>query len=183
MRCSLLCSLLIALALPVHAAEWRSTGDHELSFEASFEGATSPGRFRQFTVALDFDPAEPAPGRLRVTVDLLAADMGDPDMNAVLFDPAWLDVGQFEEAVYESNDLSQTSPGEYVATGTLKLKGISKTVEVPFSWTQTGDKASMRGQFVLRRTDFDVGSGEWATDEAIGLDIRLAFAVQLQRCE
>ncbi len=118
-----------------------------------------------------------------MTVDLRTADMGDPDMNAVLFDPAWFDVGQFTEAVYESDNLSQTSPGEYVAAGTLNLKGISKTIDVPFSWTQLDDAASMRGQFVLRRTDFDVGSGEWATDDAIGVDVSLAFVVQLQRCE
>ena len=174
---------LIGLTLPVHAAEWCSVGDNAFSFEATFEGAASPGQFKRFSVRLDFEPINPVAGRLRVTVDLRETDMGDPDMNAVLFDPAWFDVGRFSEAVYESDNLSQTSPGKYVATGTLMLKGINKTIDVPFAWTELDDNASMQGQFAMRRTDFDVGSGEWAADDAIGVDVSLAFAVQLQRCE
>lgn len=182
MRNTLLCWFLIGLTMPAYSAEWCSHADSEFSFATTIEGAASSGQFQKFLVDLDFDPTIPGEGRLRVTVDLRAADMGDPDMNAVLFDPAWFDVSQFTEAVYESTDLAQASPGQFIATGTLNLKGADKPVNVPFSWTSDGDNATMQGQFLLRRTDFNVGSGEWATDESIGIDVTLTFSIQLERC-
>ncbi len=179
MRHALLASLCIAISLPVCAAEWRSTEGSEFTFEVTFEGEPILGEFRDFDVNLDFDPACLDSARLRVTVDLRAADMGDPDMNDVLFDPAWFDVQQFNEAVFVSDAITEQSPGEFIATGTLDLKGTVRSVAAPFSWTRSEDQATMQGGLVLKRTDFDVGSGEWATDDAIGIDVTLDFTVQL----
>ena len=179
MRHALLASLCIAISLPVCAAEWRSTEDSEITFQVTFEGEPILGEFRDFDVNLDFDSARLDSARLRVTVDLRAADMGDPDMNDVLFDPAWFDVQQFNEAVFVSDAITEQSPGEFIATGTLDLKGTVRSVAVPFSWTRSGHQATMQGGLVLKRTDFDVGSGEWATDDAIGIDVKLDFTVQL----
>jgi polyisoprenoid-binding protein YceI len=103
------------------AEDWHSTGDSQFGFEATFEGVATPGEFRKFAVELDFDPASPDNGRLRVTVDLAAADMGDPDMNAVLFEPAWFDIGRFAVAVFESGEITERSPGMFLASGTLDL--------------------------------------------------------------
>ena len=46
-----------------------------------------------------------------------------------------------------------------------------------------GKRASMQGELTLRRTDFNVGSGEWSTGESIGLDVTLRFNVQLEPCD
>lgn len=174
-----LACLLIVISLPVIAAEWQGTEGSEFTFEVAFEGVPTPGEFREFDVNLDFDPACPESGKLRVTVNLKAADMGDPDMNDVLFDTAWLYVEQFTEAVFVSDTITEQAPGEFVATGTLDVKGTVRAVAVPFSWTSSGDQATMQGNLILQRTDFDVGSGEWATDDAIGIDVTLDFTVQL----
>jgi len=177
MRFLIPCCLLIGY--PLHAAEWHSTAGSEFGFEAVIEGAATPGTFHTFDVELDFDPAEPAAGRLHVTVDLHDADMGDPDMNAVLFDPAWFGVERYPEAVFESCDISQSAPHRFVATGRLTLKGTTKPVAVPFSWQASGERASMHGELVLSRGVFDVGSGEWADGDTIGSDVHLSFDVQL----
>jgi len=179
MRYDLLASLCIVISIPVCAAEWQSTEGSKFTFEVTFEGEPIPGEFRDFDVNLDFDPACLDSARLRVTVDLRAADMGDPDMNDVLFDPVWFDIEQFTEAVFVSDAIVEQASGEFIATGTLDLKGTSGHVAVPFSWTRPGDQATMQGGLVLKRSDFDVGSGEWATDDAIGIDVTLNFTVQL----
>jgi polyisoprenoid-binding protein YceI len=173
--------LLMLAAVPAQATEWRMQSGSEFTFEATFESVASPGRFAEFDVVLEFDAADPGAGRLRVTVNLAAADMGDADMNAIIADPIWFDVGNFPQAVYESEQIEARAPGEFVATGVLNLKGISKTVTVPFSWSEQDARANMRGQFVLQRIDFKVGSGEWATGDAIGLDVKLQFDLSLER--
>ena len=122
----------------------------------------------------------PEKGRLEVTVYLAGADMGDPDMNAIIADPIWFDVVEFPRAKFQSNSIEKTGPETFVARGVLDLKGIQKRVEVPFNWSEWGNSAQMSGNFALRRIDFDVGSGEWATGDAIGLDVALKFAILLE---
>lgn len=177
---------LFGLALTASAAEWRSTGGSRFLFETTFEGATLPGEFQTFDVRLDFDEEAPNDGTLEVTVDLAAADLGDPDMNEVLSDAAWFDIASNSKSVFTSEIIHGSSPGAYVATGILRLKGIQRTVRVPFKWRRTGPEAataSMQGRFSLQRTDFGVGTGEWSTDDTIGLDVGLEFDVKLERNE
>jgi polyisoprenoid-binding protein YceI len=170
----------IAMASLAEAEEWRSATGSHFGFETTFEGVAMPGEFRLFSVALEFDPSRPDDSRLRVDVDLTAADMGDPDMNAVLVEPAWFDTQQFTTAVFESSEIVEQSAGAYLATGTLELKGVSKTVEVPFTWSRTGDAAVMAGALSIDRNQFDVGSGEWASGDSIGINVKLIFTVQLE---
>lgn len=179
-RLLLLIVVCVSAVSPAVADDWRSTADSQFGFEATFEGVATPGMFTKFSVALDFDPLNPADGHLRVTVDLAAADMGDPDMNAVLYEPVWFDTDQFSVAVFESSEVSEQASGAFLATGTLDLKGIRKSVEVPFAWTQTDDVAVMSGELSIDRKQFDVGSGEWASGDAIGINVKLMFTVQLE---
>ena len=179
MRRMVLTGLLIASSQAISAAQWQSAGDSEFTFTVQIEGVATSGNFGGFAVTLDFDPTLPEKGELVVRVDLRKADLGDPDMNAVLFDPAWFDVGQFREAVFRSEDIVERSPGEYTASGMLDLKGTMRPVSVPFTWRAVGEAAAMDGQLTLQRTDFDVGSGEWAGDDAIGVDVTLTFAIAL----
>ena len=165
------------------AGQWKMLPGSSFTYEASFEGAAIPGWFRQFAVNLEFDQASPETGSLRVTVDLRAADMGDPELNDGIADPDWFHLGKFPEAVYSTDDITAIAPGEYLAKGVLRLKGVSKPVVLPFSWSESGTKAQMRGEFVMKRTDFDVGSGEWANGDSIGIDIGLKFDIRLEHYE
>lgn len=165
------------------AETWCSCDAGEFTFETTFEGERLPGEFREFDVKLDLDPDDPGDAILRVVVDLHGADMGDPEMNDILFDAQWLAVDKHGEAEFSSDAVTETSTGAYSAVGTLRLKGIERPVTVPFTWERSGESATMQGELELRRTDFDVGTGEWSTEESIGLDVRLAFEVPLGPCE
>ncbi len=176
-------SLLIFLCANAGAAKFASLPESEFRFETNFEGVDMPGDFRKFDVELYFDPASPDEGRLEVSVDLTAADMGDEEVNEVIAHPAWFASAEFPRAVFVSTDISATSDDEFVARGTLDLKGVKKPVAVPFTWSRADDGAKMAGDFVVRRTDFNVGSGEWSSDESIGLDVRLSFEVGLKRVD
>ena len=158
------------------AAEWCSTESGTFTFETTFEGEALPGEFRSFDVRY-VEASE-----LRVTVDLAAADMGDPDMNDVLADPAWFGTAH-PEAVFEADSIRETEAGQFVAEGMLDLKAVEAATAVPFRWRADGDGASMQGEFTLRRTDFNVGTGEWSTGESIGLDVTLRFDIALEPCE
>ncbi len=169
--------------MPAQAADWQSRSGGEFTFEVTFEGVGALGEFRRFDVKLKLDPKKLDKSRLRVAVDLTGADMGDPDMNDGIADSDWFNVGKFPKAVFESERIEAGAPGKFVATGILNLKGISKSVAVPFSWSEKGKRANIRGEFIVQRTGFNVGSGEWATGDPIGIDVKLRFDVSLKRTD
>ncbi len=164
---------LLLLSAPVFA-EWQSTDDSTLEFEASFEGSPLPGEFPEFAVRFDPEAAE-----LEVTINVSRADLGDDDMNAVLFDAAWFGT-EHESAVFTATSVESSDEG-YVAVGDLTLKGVTSPVTVPIRWSEVGDAASMSGEFKLDRTAFEVGTGEWSTGESIALEVVVRFDVSLAR--
>lgn len=180
MRRFLAC-LLLVWACQAAAAEWKTLPGSRLEFTASYERQPIPGVFRRFDVALSFDPGHPAGGRLDVAIATGAADLGSSDINETVKGADWFDAGHFPTARFTSTDIAQQGPGRYVARGTLSLKGVQRNVAVPFTWTPSGNGAAMDGRLNLKRTDFNIGSGVWARDDTVGMDVGITFGLKLQK--
>ena len=174
------CVSLLILAASATADQWEMLEDSEFLFEASWEGTPLPGRFSDFDVRIDMDTGDVA-AALTVSVGLAGADMDDPDINEAIAGPEWFSIAEFPTATFTSQSIAGDAPGTYVASGELELKGIRKSLDVPFTWSESGDQAEMTGELILDRTHFDIGSGEWASDESIATDVSLSFRVILAR--
>ena len=167
-------AFLFLLPATAVADEWTSNSDGSFEFEATFEGDPLPGEFKTFMVSRSGDT-------LTVTVGLAGSDMGDGEMNAILHDPSWFAVEQFGTAVFKAVDVGCGDSGECLAAGELELKGAKQAVDVPFTWSEEGDTATMQGEFTLDRTAFDVGSGEWSSADSISVDVTCRSDIRLRR--
>ena len=176
---SALCGLI--LAGPALAADWKmDPAGSKLEFVATFEKNPVPGVFKEFDTRLRFDPDRPAGGRLDVTIKVTSADMGVPDVDKEIRNKDWFDYAGFPQAEFHSTDLRRDGKG-YTARGTLMLKGVKQAVEVPFTWTASGDGATMEGELTLKRGDFGIGLGEWKATDTIGADVKVKFKVKLRK--
>lgn len=175
----LLVSTLAASGAP--AEQWCMQEGSELLFEATWESETVPGRFRSFDVQVDTDDGNVIGSKLTVTVQLAGADMDDPDINEAIVGTEWFAVSEHPAATFTSDAIEEAADGDYLAPGYLELKGVRLPVNVPFQWSVSGDRAEMSGDVVIDRTRFNVGSGEWASGDTIGTDVRVSFTVILQR--
>lgn len=183
---SRICRLVLFMATiycsPDFAAQWRSQPDFSrLQFESSYEGQRVPGVFRNFEVKFKFDPARVQQSELEVKVSLASADMDSADVNEAIASPEWFDVIRFPESRFFSRQITADGGQNFTARGSLQLKGIRREITVPFQWYENGDTARMHGEFVLARTDFDVGGGEWASGNPIGLDVKVKFSLSMRR--
>lgn len=169
---------LCAALLPAgaQAASWRANGQSgQLRFVAVQAGAKFTGRFRQFDVALDLDPAAPAKGRLDVTVKTASADTADAERDAALKSSDFLAIEKFPEATYHASGFRKDGRG-WVADGELTLRGVRKPVAVRFT-LKPGSK--MSGGAQLARLAFGVGQGEWADTKWIADAVEIAFDLRL----
>lgn len=173
--------LLLLFAAQASAEEWQMHDESEFLFEASWEETPLPGRFDAFDVHIESETGLVNDATLTVTVDLTGADMGDPDINEGIAGEEWFAVAEFPQAVYRSDSITETAPGEYVAMGELALKGVTRSIDVPFTWSSSAETSEMSGELTIDRTQFAIGSGEWADDDSIGTDVHLKFKILFVR--
>ena len=176
--------ILILVALmssPVWAGDgWTSqaSGSH-LQFVVSYEGQEVAGRFHVFQVRLAFNPDDLNSAVLEVLVDIDSADMDSEDLNSEILKPDWFAAGQFPQARFSSDAIMANGGNAFIANGTLRLKGIDKAIEVPFTWSVDNAQAQLRGEVELQRTDFAIGSGDWASGDTIGTAVKVRYQVSL----
>jgi polyisoprenoid-binding protein YceI len=179
-----LCGLLLAGPAPLFAqgADWKmDPRGSKLEFIATFEKTPAPGVFKEFDARLRFDPDKPAGSSLDVTIKVTSADMNIADVNKEIRGKDWFDYAGFPQAEFRSTDLRRTEGNRYVARGMLSLKGVKQPVEVPFTWTASGDGAAMEGEFTLKRSVFGIGLGEWKGSDTIGADVIVKFKLKLRK--
>jgi polyisoprenoid-binding protein YceI len=150
--------------------------ESHLKFTAKQEGKDFEGLFETFDADIVFDPADLTASRVTVTVPLDQVDAGSRDRNSSLPDKAWFSTKAFPVATWQSNEITQTGEGTYLAAGELTLKGISKPLNIPFSLVIT-DKAVMDAQLSFDRTDWDVGTDPWNTEEWVSRSVNLDIQV------
>jgi polyisoprenoid-binding protein YceI len=156
------------------ATNWHSEpAESELAYSVNFEQLPINGQFKEFSVDYIADR------QLRVVVNIASVDMGNSDINQAIRDVDWFDIKSHSQAVFFSDNIKVISEAEFIAEGQLQLKGISKPVSVPFSWQASAKSAYMTGKLTLSRSDFSIGSPEWASGDQIGIDVSVSFAVKM----
>jgi polyisoprenoid-binding protein YceI len=182
MRPVLALVLLAALGAgtPAVAADWHMLPQgSRLGFVVHYEGAEAPGVFRQFTAVLRFDPGALRSGHLEIRVVTASADMDSAEINEAIAGPDWLDSRHHPQAQFLSSQIAADGTGGYLATGILDLKGKRRRLTVPFHWERHGDRARLQGRVALDRTQFGIGSGEWAAEAPIAHQVLVEFGLEL----
>jgi len=171
---------LAAAAPPPHYVADPAKSTLEFSFTQA--GAANHGHFTRFPVSFDFDPEELASAHLDVTVELASLDTGDEERDDTLKGSELFAVKQYPQAHYSATQFSKTAGG-YAAHGKLTLRGVTRDLDVPFSFrtaTEQGARVgTMDGKLTLRRLDYGVGQGDWQATDQVGNEVGIHFALHL----
>ena len=174
--------LLASFASTAHAAAQDTTytlvpARSSLTYTFTQAGGANQGRFNAYTVRFD-----PGAGRLRVVIDMRSFDTGDSQRNGILGGRDFFDVTQYPQASFIARRLTRTATG-YQALGTLTLRGVSRTIIVPFTWRTTDIEGRpvglLSGETTLQRLDFGIGQGEWHSTTWVGDAVTVRFALEL----
>lgn len=179
-RLALACCALACYASAAAAGAWRGDpGSGSLQFAAVQAGATFPGAFRRFGVEFDFDPAQPAAGRLDVTVETASVDTADAERDEILRGRDFFWAERHPQATFHATRFERDGAG-WRASGELTVRGVTRPVAVRFELAADGDRLLMTGTSQLRRLEFGVGQGEWASTEWVGDAVGVRFDLRLR---
>jgi polyisoprenoid-binding protein YceI len=157
------------------ASEWQLVQDSSnVRFIGVQEGSAFRGRFKSFTAMIDFDPGNPAAGKIIGVVKMDSAESGDEERDATLLEEDWFDPQNFPESRFESDSIEQLDDGTFAAHGQLTLVGVSQPVTMSFEFEVSDATAHFSGRFDIKRLDFGVGwdATNWIDDD-VGVQVEL----------
>lgn len=167
--------LLMVAVLCMHAAaeEWIPDPEQSrIGFQASQLGAPFHGEFKRYRSSIVFDPEHLDRSKVSFTVDIDSVDTQNAERDATIQTPDWFDAGNHPTATFDSERFTAIGDGRYEAIGMLTMRGVSRPVVFPFTFglvSQEGrEVARVEGTFPVRRTEYGIGQGQWASDGVVG---------------
>ncbi len=175
---------LTLIALPASAAHWQvDPATSSLRFEAEQAGEGFGGSFPQFRSVIDFDETSPERGKIEITIDMNHLQVDGKDRMDALPTDDWFAVATFPTASFASSAISKTAPHQYIASGKLTIRNISRDVTLPFTLKTEGKTVVATGNLDISRKDFGVGLGQWKSDEWVKYPVTIRYEIHATASE
>ena len=146
-----------------------------LGFTGNQGGTPFSGHFDRWQADIDFDPAHPDLGHARVNIDMASAATGEAQRDQALPQADWLDTTHFPQAQFEAVSFVAKGGNAFDASGKLTIRGVAKTVVLPFTLDVQGNVAHAVGKLDIVRTDYGVGQGAWGNGQMVALEVSVTF--------
>jgi polyisoprenoid-binding protein YceI len=171
--------VLATLSIPAFAQDWKvDTSKSQIGFVIKQMNVPVEGGFSRYSVKAVFDPAKPETGQFQVELDIASINTGSEEGDGEAKRPAWFDTARYPKAVFISKSIKKDGAGRYTVSGDLTLKGRTRPLIAPFLLTpQRGGGWLASGRVSLKRSQFDIGGGEWADPSVVADDLEARFKI------
>lgn len=170
--------VLLLVAAPLSAASFTfDASTSELGFIGDYGGEPVPGKFKVFSGTVDFDLAKPLATRFSTEIDVASLDTDYSDRDDTLRGEEFFDTAKHPQASYASSGDCTAAGGKLSCPGTLTLRGVTKPVALEI--TPLADGRIIEGKATVDRSQFRVGSGDWADPESIAHAVTITFRLKL----
>ena len=164
----------------------------QFKLDAPLESIT--GTATGISGTVQFDRAQPAKTRGRIILDAASLQVGNPVMAEHLFSEEWLAVAKFPTLEFEAEDVKnvrvQGNQIQADLTGKLTVRGVTREITIPVSFTYLADKLGarvndakvkgdllvLRANFEINRSDFGIKPGEMTDKVAETISLSLSIA-------
>jgi polyisoprenoid-binding protein YceI len=167
-------------ALPAAAQCWvPDTANSSVTFIAEQAGAPIEGRFQTFSGRLCIDEAAPTNNSVMLRIDTASVDMGLPEFDDAMRGSDFLDAARWPAATFRGTQLKALGGKKYAVSGQLTIRDKTHAITVPFELSTSGSHATLIGESVITRLDYDLGLGEWSDTRWVGAQVKVKLNVTL----
>ena len=160
---------------------WAIQPGSRLRFRTSYSSDAITGSFATFGGDIVFDPDRLDGSKVTVTIDLGSAASGDAERDETLKGSDFFAVSGNRSAVFTAARFRKAGAERFVADGTLRLKGMTAPLALPFSLKITGDRATMRGSATIDRLAYRIGQGEFSSTAEIPAAVQVEVEIEARR--
>jgi polyisoprenoid-binding protein YceI len=159
------------------ATPWTTLAPESSSVSFTYQqmGVQVPGRFRNFSAQVNWDPAAPANASIAIDIDLNSIDAGSGEADQEVVGKTWLNIKGFPTARFVATQVKSLAPGKFEVTGKLTIKGQTRDIAFPVTLSETPTQATFEGALTIRRGDFTIGEGAWSKFDVVANDVIVKF--------
>lgn len=142
----------------LNAQHWDVKSDAvSIEFKIKNFGVWVKGSFSGLNAHIHFDKNHPETSSISATIDASSINTGIQARDNHLRKEEFFDVKNYPTISYQSAFIKKKDD-KYEMSGTLTMKGVAKTIVIPFVFVEDGGKAVFRATFDIDRTEFGVGA-------------------------
>lgn len=154
-------------------AQWKvNPAASSVAFKIKNAGITVDGKFTDFTATLAFDPENLGSAKFTGIIQTKTVSTGINARDNHLRKAEYFNVSSYPTISFASTAIARKGNG-YVARGTLTIKDVTRTVEVPFTFQGTATEGTFTGMLSIDRRDYHVGGNNWVMGDNVDITITL----------
>jgi polyisoprenoid-binding protein YceI len=142
-------------------------------FSIEFKSKDPSGSFKIMQGDIDFDEKDLANSNFDFKIDVRSISTGNGMMTKKAQTPEWFDSAKYPYAKFKSTKVEKKEGNACNITGNLTIKGITKTVVVPATYTKSNGKITFKGSFNVNRMDFKVGKKSDAVPDIMKVNFEI----------
>jgi polyisoprenoid-binding protein YceI len=158
-------ALLVALALlsgTARAAEWTIDTNHSaVAFSVRHLFSKVPGNFDRFSGTIDYDPAAPAAGSVKVSIEAASINTKNEKRDNHLRSADFFDVEKHPTLTFESTKVIPGDGNAFRVEGNLTMRGVTKPVTLAVTFlgagpAMGGQRAGFEATTTVDRKDYGI---------------------------
>jgi polyisoprenoid-binding protein YceI len=161
--------LLCTISFSFTQAQTINVDKSEVNFKISGGGIfTVKGSFTGMKGDFNFSESNISNSSFNICIDSKTLNTKNDKRDEHLHSADFFDVNKYPTICYSSTSVSKTNEG-YKTTGNLTIHGVTKTVEIPFTFKNN----TFEGDIEINRFDYKIGEdyGTWRVGETASVTI------------
>ncbi len=172
------------------ATMWKTDKPHtSVNFSVTHFFSSVPGKFTDYDGMIHFDPNNLKGSKADFSISINSVDTDDAKRDNHLKSKDFFDAETYPKMSFSSTKFEKKSNKEYLVHGKLTIKGVTKDVVLPMKITGEMEHPMMKGTIILGveietsidRTEFGVGTGDWAATMVVGDEVLIHIPMELNR--
>ena len=136
---------------PNLATDWTIGENYKIAFSAT----GVKGTFQGLSGAIIFDPGQLDAASMKVTVATKTIATGNKTKDKHAKGKNWFHIEKYPTIQFTSTQFSKSDVG-YQVKGNLTMHGVTKSITIPFTFSESTNGGIFKGNFKLNRKDFKI---------------------------
>jgi polyisoprenoid-binding protein YceI len=142
-----------------------------IAFQIKNLGVNTGGTISGLKADIQFNPTDLASGSIEASVDANTINTDNDGRDDHLKSEDYFNAAQFPKIVMKSVSFKHKSGVNYTGSFNLTIKGKTKLIEIPFTYTENGNMAIFKSNFKLNRLDFGIGESSMILSSEVNINI------------
>lgn len=139
------------------------------------------GRFTDYSIDIDGDPAKPDTVKVKASVAIASIDTQNAKRDKHLKSPEFFDMEKYPTMTFASTSV-QSKKSQLIIKGNLTMHGVTKPVTIPFKVARGKNGAGMdttsyKGKLTVDRNDFGIGTDSIAAKISLEDEVEIKLLI------